>query len=304
MDAWSLPPDDPRYPRALADLPTPPELRIRGTLPEGRAVSIVGTRSSTPEAERFTSALAEELSREGLVVWSGGALGIDAAAHRGALAAGAPTVVVLGSGVDQASPPQNLALFEEVVARGGALVSRLPDGVVAHTGHFHARNAVIAAASDVVVVVECPVKSGARSTVRHARLLRRKVAVVPHPPWSLAGAGCLEELVAGAAAVRGARDVLALLGQAPRSVVDTAPGAAQRALFAEPPRRRAEPPEHLGPLERRVWLTLTEPRHVDEVCRALGEPTHAIVAALVTMTLGGTLAEEPVGVFRRAGEMG
>ena len=110
--------------------------------------------------------------------WSGGALGIDAAAHRGALAAGAPTVVVIGSGVARPTPHEHESLFEQVIACGGALVSRLDDEAPARTPHYHARNAVLAAATRLTLVIECGLRSGALSTARHATTLGRPVAFV------------------------------------------------------------------------------------------------------------------------------
>ena len=126
---------------------------------------------------------------------SGGALGIDTAAHAGALDAGAATTVVLGSGVDVLYPDRNRALFAAVVDRGGALVSTFPMGAQPRPGQFVARNRIIAALADVVVVVSAGPASGSLHTARHAAALGRRLAAVPGSP------GTQALLTAGAALV-------------------------------------------------------------------------------------------------------
>ena len=143
-------------------------------------------------------------------VVSGGALGVDGAAHRGALAAGAATTVVLGCGVDVAYPARHAALFRDVLAAGGALVGLLPDGTPPRPGAFPQRNPLIAALADAVIVVEADVRSGSLSTARAARELGRPLAAWP------GSRGCDRLLAAGAAIVEGAEDAARLLAGTPR----------------------------------------------------------------------------------------
>lgn len=203
------------YPRGLGDLQPPPSLRVRGALRDGAAVAIVGAREASQPALDYARQLAFDLTRAGVSIWSGGALGIDAAAHRGALDAGGHTVVVLGGGLDRPSPPTNVALFEEVVQSGGAIVSIFEDDEDAARHRFLLRNRVLAAASGVLIVVECELQSGARNAARHARELGRTVAVCLQPPWSSRGRGCqLEHDDNGALALRGTQHALDLVAAA------------------------------------------------------------------------------------------
>src|SRR5690348_13223843 len=128
MGSLVITPADPGYPEALVRLApegTPPTLYLRGALPHARGVAVVGTREPTAEAAAFTRALVRDLAAQGLSIWSGGALGIDAAAHEAALACGAPTVVVMGGGLGRPYPREHAPLFERVVAHGGALLARV-----------------------------------------------------------------------------------------------------------------------------------------------------------------------------------
>src|SRR4051812_33380270 len=145
VSSTSIPPDDPAYPPALAALAPPPTLYVRGRLPGGVGVAIVGTREASLAARAFTRTLATALAAEGLVIWSGGAVGIDAAAHEAVLDAGGITVLVAGGGLDRPSPSQHRGLFERVVASGGALVARVPDGTPPMPPWFIQRNEVLAA---------------------------------------------------------------------------------------------------------------------------------------------------------------
>src|SRR5947209_4353544 len=145
---------------------SPPELRARGRWPppEGPRVAIVGSRRPSPYGEAVAEQLGLELARAGVVVISGLALGIDAAAHRGALNAGGVTVAVMGTGVDVIYPSGHSVLAEAILTGGGALVSQFADGTAPRRHNFPARNHTMAALSDVVVVVEAAAASGAVNT--------------------------------------------------------------------------------------------------------------------------------------------
>ena len=171
---------DPLYPNALRDLGDPPSvIRLVGDLPSfADAVSIVGTRRADDEALEFTYDLASALAREGISVISGGALGVDSAAHEGALDAGGCTVVVLPVGLDVPYPPANAKLFERVT-RAGCLLTEVPDGADMQRGRFLKRNRLIAALAESTVVIQAPARSGALSTARHARTLGRCVFCRP-----------------------------------------------------------------------------------------------------------------------------
>ena len=162
-------------------------------------VAIVGSRRADPEACHFAFTLGRVLAASGVTVVSGGAFGIDAAAHRGALAAGASgrTLAVIGSGLDHLYPPAHLPLFEAIV-RQGAVLSHLPDEVPPLPHLFLERNGLIAALATAVVVVQAPVRSGALSTARAALELGRPLWVCPAAPWDVRGQGNAHLLARGA----------------------------------------------------------------------------------------------------------
>ncbi len=186
-------------------------VRGGGQLDGVRTVAIVGARAATADAMNRAHALARHLAPRGVHVVSGGALGIDGAAHRGALAGGGATTVVLGTGIDVPYPARHASLFERVVEAGGALVSMFPRGAGPRRGCFVRRNRLIAALSDVVVVVEADLRSGSLSTARAAYELGKIVGACPGSP------GCDRLLAAGAALIESVDDVELALDGMPRS---------------------------------------------------------------------------------------
>src|SRR5712692_2271162 len=156
-------------------------LRTRGRWPppEGPRAAIVGSRRPSPYGEAVAEQLGADLARAGVIVISGLALGIDAAAHRGALIGGGVTVAVMGTGVDIVYPAAHARLAEEILAAGGAVVSQFPNGSSPRRQNFPARNHTMAALSDVVVVVEAVQGSGALITAEAALELHKEVMAVP-----------------------------------------------------------------------------------------------------------------------------
>jgi len=207
---------DADYPVALTRLPRPPAvLYTRGAraLLRQDLVAIVGARAARREGVEAAERLATELAARGVAIVSGGAIGIDAAAHGGCLAGGAGTVVVLGNGLDRPYPERNRELFRQCLERGGLLLSPFPAGTPPRRGHFPQRNGLIAALARVVVVVEAGLASGALHTASWALRLGVPVGALPGSPgaWAL--------LRQGAATITGAVDVLALLaGRRPAPV--------------------------------------------------------------------------------------
>jgi DNA processing protein len=192
---FSVTPDAPTFPAALRQLSSPPKtLWFTGRLPTAsdRMLAIVGARATTGAACRRAEALARAAVGAGFGVVSGGALGIDAAAHRGALAAGGATFAVLGSGIDVVYPDRHGPLFAEIAATGGVLTEHAP-GTPPRAQHFPARNRIVAALAETTVVVEAQTASGALITARFALKLGRRVLAVP------GSAGC-DELLASRAA--------------------------------------------------------------------------------------------------------
>ena len=180
MDARELRRGEPGYPTrldALAD--APPILWIAGEWqPAERSVAVVGARAARPGSIDFARAIGIDLGASGVDVISGGALGVDGAAHRGAIAGGGRTVAVLGNGIDVVYPDRHAELFAEV-SRSGALLTQFPPGQQPRPGQFPTRNKVIAALAEVVVVVEASIQSGSLHTAKAARAMGRPVVAVP-----------------------------------------------------------------------------------------------------------------------------
>lgn len=203
------------YPQVFVDDPHPPALVIwRGQIDalDGPRAAVVGTRDCTGHGHRSAYALGHDLARAGVRVVSGLALGIDGAAHAGALDAGAaPPIAVVGSGLDVPYPRRNTGLWHRVAAAGWLLTEH-PLGTSPSAWHFPARNRLIAAVADVVVVVESHGSGGALLTVREAQARGRTVLAVPGPLGSPASVGTNDLLADGAEVCRDAADVLVALG--------------------------------------------------------------------------------------------
>jgi DNA processing protein len=172
------------YPARLLALSNPPDLLwVSGRLPAQaqRALALVGARAASGTGCARARALASELARRGFLIISGGAFGVDAAAHEGALDAQVPTFAVLGCGVDVVYPDRHGPLFSRITAQGG-LLSEYAPGTPPRAGQFPARNRIIAALADAVIVVEAAYRSGALITAALARSLGRPVLALPGSP--------------------------------------------------------------------------------------------------------------------------
>jgi len=267
---------EPGFPRRLRGLSiAPPRLDVRGILPESDVVvAMVGSRAADREQLDTAHALAVELARAGALIVSGGAIGIDAAAHRGALAGGGQTVAVLGCGIDVVYPARHRRLFDEIVARGGALVTPFAPGTPPRPGHFVRRNAILAGLADAVVVVAASSSSGSLHTARSASALGRVLGAVPGTE------GCERLLAAGAALVESAQDVLAALAGRPRARLASRPdGSAARVLEA---------------LDRR------DPRDHEEVAVRTGLSVRETMSLLCDLELEGLAILLPGGNYVRS----
>jgi len=196
------------FPRRLEALGWEKPVHVRGALGADQpAVAIVGARAATTIGMSRAHAIAKHLAARGIRIVSGGALGIDGAAHRGALAGGGTTTVVLGSGVDVPYPLRHGPVFVEVLAHGGALVSLQPDGTQPRPGMFVQRNPLIAALADAVLVIEADVHSGSLSTAHAGRKQGRVIAAWPGSRGCdrllATGAGVLENELDAELAARG-----------------------------------------------------------------------------------------------------
>jgi DNA processing protein len=204
----------PDYPRPLLQIHDPPGVLFRRGTPQPQdelAVAIVGTRHASRYGLAQAEMLAASLARTGFTVVSGLARGIDAAAHRGALAAGGRTIAVLACGLLEIYPPEHDELADEI-AKSGYLLSESPPRMVPLSGAFPQRNRIISGLSVGTIVVEAPARSGALITARHAYEQGREVFAVPGPIDSRLSRGCHALIKDGAKLVESIDDVLAELG--------------------------------------------------------------------------------------------
>jgi DNA processing protein len=281
----------PDYPRALCDLPDAPcVFRVVGELPElTRAISVVGTRRADEEALDFAYELARHAALEGVVVVSGGAKGIDRAAHEGALDGGGRTLVVLPTGLDAPYPPANHELFARV-AEAGCLLTETEDGAAAQRGRFLRRNRLIAALGQSTVVVQAPSRSGALSTASVASRLGRALFATPASPWDPRGSGNLRLLRQGARICVGPADVLS----------ESAPPGAENA--AKPSTRNRDPSDfsNLTHFENSILSSLgSRARHPDELCQRTGIPAFQVQQSILRLLVRGLVEERPGGRVQR-----
>lgn len=274
------------FPSAFDDDPEPPPVLFhRGDLDvlSGPRVAIVGTRRCTRYGRDVALELGEALGAAGVSVVSGLALGIDAAAHQGALRTEAPPVAVVGSGLDVVYPRANRALWSAVEA-AGLVLSETPLGGAPVAWRFPARNRLIAALADVVVVVESHDHGGSLSTVAEAARRDRPVMAVPGPIRSRASAGCNRLLADGCAPVCDVDDVLVALG--------FSPGRRRRAGE----RRPAPAPDARIVLDEMGW----QPTTLDQLALRTGQPVVQLAVALEQLRAHGWIAVNG-GWFERIG---
>lgn len=279
-------PDDPEWPRGIDDLGAhaPTALWVRGDvalLGAARSISVVGARAATAYGETVAAELAGDLAGDGTVVVSGGAYGIDGAAHRAALGVGGSTVAFLAGGVDRAYPAGHQQLFGRI-RDSGAVVSELPCGAAPTKWRFLSRNRLIAALGSATVVVEAGWRSGSLNTAGHAAALGRPLGAVPGPITSAASAGChrlMREY--DARCVTSAAEVRELMGES------TAPMEQED----------RENPERLRMLDA---LSSRAARDVGELARRAGFSVEQASAILGLMSSEGIVVRDSSG-WRRTG---
>jgi DNA processing protein len=207
-EAGYVAPGDAAYPVGLLDLEIPPPIYVRGSIPRGSCISVVGTRTCTRYGIEIAEAFGRRIAGSGMVTVSGLARGIDAAAHRGTVEAGGHGIAILGSGLHHVYPPENAPLARDLVGLGGAIVSEYPGATPPDRWRFPARNRLIAAMSVATVVVESKVAGGAQITAVLAAELGRPVFAVPGDIGREASEGTNQLIRDGAIPVFGADDLI------------------------------------------------------------------------------------------------
>lgn len=271
---------DAAYPPTLLEIPDPPGLLyVRGdpALLNKPALAIVGSRNATPQGRQTAERLAGKLAAGGLVIASGLALGIDAAAHRGALAAGGETVAVIGTGIDRVYPARNRELALQIAERG-CIVSEFPLGTPALAANFPRRNRIISGLSCGVLVVEAAPQSGSLITARLAGEQGREVFAIPGSIHSPLARGCHQLIRQGAKLVETAQDILEELGDLPEVIEQPAAVPADHALLA---------------------ILGHDPCPLDELAERSGWPTDRLLGELLALELDGRIAALPGNRYQR-----
>ena len=283
------------YPRALLDIPDPPMILYAlgqtaglNGLSSASCLAIVGSRNPTPQGTQNALAFAQSLRAAGLTVVSGLALGIDGAAHEGALSSAAPgalaTIAVVGTGLDRVYPKHHLALAHRI-AQHGLILSEYPLGTPPLNANFPKRNRIIAGLSQATLVVEAALKSGSLITAKQAVEQGKEVLAIPGSIHATQSKGCHALIKQGAKLVESAQDVLDELRlpdpfKTPTRFVDDVQTPEDDGLLV-----------HLG----------FDPVHLDALQARCGWDTASLQAELLTLELDGRLARLPGGLFQRLG---
>lgn len=274
---------DANYPRALLETADPPTLlyvRGRTDLLNTPALAVVGSRNATPQGIKTAESFAKALAATGLTIASGLALGIDAAAHRGALAAAGNTVAVIGTGVDRIYPARNKELALAIAERG-TIVSEFPLGTPALAANFPRRNRIISGLSRGTLVVEAAPGSGSLITARLAAEQGREVFAIPGSIHSPVARGCHQLIKQGAKLVETAQDVLEELGWQARTLPAPTPSAV--------------------PSDPILAALGHDPCSLDELAGRTGLAADELLARLLALELSGEVAALPGNRYQRTG---
>jgi DNA processing protein len=284
---------EPDYPPLLAQLDAPPPLiAVRGDPKwlKKPTVAIVGSREGSGSALMFAERLAADLGAAGFTIVSGLARGVDAAAHRGAVATG--TVGVLAGGLDHPYPPQNLTLHDALCERG-AVITEAPLGSVARARVFPPRNTIISGVTRAGVIIEAALRSGSLITARAAADQGRDVMAAPGSPLDPRARGSNALIKQGATLIEDANDVIAALGDGALPLRPLSAGPLFADIDAPPP-----PP---GLPKKIAALLSPTPIHVNDLARLVEAPAGAVAAALTELEMEGRAASLPGGYAASSG---
>lgn len=313
-------PDSSMYPKLLKEIYNPPAvLYVRGEMPDFDNtlwISAVGTRKSSETGMNAARDICNQLARRDVVIVSGGALGVDSEAHRGALSAGGKTVALLPCAIDYPYLMDNALLRREIVDMGGALISEFPMNTPVQRGSFQIRNRLISGIAHGVLVAEAPKRSGALITAKHALDQNRDVFVFIGSD-DTAFEGCIKLTEDGAQRVRTAEDILRnyehlKTEEPPRPAVRTAPVPVTKKKAVKPVKAfadsengdtaaRGEILSGVSDAAKRVLDVLDdEPLHASEIELKTGLPAGEILAALTELELFGLISTSPGQRFTKS----
>ncbi|MFO7995273.1 MAG: DNA-processing protein DprA [Marinobacter sp.] len=289
---------DSDYPEPLKHIPDPPlVLFLRGdrTLLGREQIGIVGSRNATRSGLEHARSFAAALGRKGLLVTSGLALGVDGAAHAGALDAGFPTLAVIGNGVDKPYPYRHRTLSERIAGEG-VIVSEYPPGTSAKAGHFPRRNRIISGLSRGILVVEAGLKSGSLITARLALEQGREVFAVPGSVHNPLARGCHDLIRQGAKLVETVDDICDELGAWWSTQGQGGSLVKDQASQTEDPVVAGLDSREIAVLEALGY----DPKSTDDLCSVTGLPADQLMQSLLLLELQGLVDAAPGGFQRIA----
>lgn len=201
--------EDQEYPPLLKEIPSPPlGIYIKGSLPQENGIAIVGTRKATLAGKTAATTIARELASQGLPIFSGLALGVDQAAHTGALEASGRTYAALATGLDRVYPQQHIKLAQRILDQQGGLISEYPPHTASFPHHFLQRNRIVSGLCRATIVIEAPEHSGSLVTAQYALEQNREVFIVPGPIQHPNYRGSHQLIRAGARLITSAKEVM------------------------------------------------------------------------------------------------
>ena len=280
---------DQSYPDDLRNIPSPPALLFYRGNPDclmGKCVTIVGSRTASPQGIEVTRKISRELSQAGVTIVSGMAMGIDAAAHEGCLEGGSPTAAVLSCGMNVDYPLENISLRERIVDNGGVLLSEYPLDMHASKFVFAGRNRILSGLSRAVLMMESRIRSGSMLTVQHALDQGRDVYAYPGVPGTEWAEGAHQLLREGALYFTSAQDILEDMDWE-----STSPHHADTQKNALPP---------LSDEQRRLYTLLSQGEmSFDELAAASGLPIPTLSVSLTMLQMMGLVKAMPGKTYRR-----
>lgn len=302
-----------QFPEGLSQISKPPgAVYLWGELPPAPWVSIVGTRNPSPQGTRDAFHLARRLARLGVTIASGGARGIDSAAHLGALAGRGRTIVIAPTWLPYAYPVFNHRLFQRILASGGAYLTVAEESTRPMKFAFFRRNEVLMALSHATVLGECPLQSGAKNAMLHARKLGRPRFALPFRFGDKRALGVWNEIVEqGAELLADESPLLRLLeeyGEFKNSLFRNSscaapsqelPAVTPRVRAVKKARARSETFRERPEVEKVVLKAVLRGQvTVDGLCRATGLPVEQVQHVVLVLTLSGELSEDERGLLR------
>ncbi len=272
--------NNPAYPRLLKHINKPPKkLYYKGfwdTKLFDKCLAVVGSRQMTSYGRRMTDQLVSRVAATGITIVSGFMYGVDAQAHKAALSVGGKTVAVMPCGIDLIHPGHQKNLYEEIIARGGLILSKWEGDFSPAHWTYPKRNRIVAGLSQATLVIEAARKSGSLITARLAKIFGRKLFAVPGPLTSPVSEGTLQLIRGGVEMVTNPNDILAHYG-----------------LKQSEPKAVSSSPLNLNKLEHKILEKLVqEPREIDTLSRLVGIPASTLGATLSLMLLRGVINEE------------